>query len=95
MNDALIKTCKNIEPDLLLLAKSEFIYHKRLRPLNNSFIYPEIAKWFVDFLNREEKQFFQQFDYISHFFQTSAAELPTLLEERFSHLKCLYMPNIT
>ena len=94
MNNALIKTCKNIEPDLLLLAKSEFIYPETLATIKQLFPSIKIAKWFVDFLNREEKQFFKQFDYISHFFQTSAAELPTL-SERFAHLKCLYMPNIT
>lgn len=94
MNLDLIETCKNIVPDLLLLAKSEFIYPATLAAIKKLFPTLKIAKWFVDFLNREEDQFFQQFHYIDYFFQTSAAELPNL-SQKFPHLRCAYMPNIT
>lgn len=94
MNFDLLETCKNIEPDLLLLAKSEFIYPETLATIKKLFPSIKIAKWFVDFLNREEEQFFKQFDYIDYFFQTSAAELPAL-SQKFPRMHCAYMPNIT
>lgn len=94
MNQDLISTCKNIEPDLLLLAKAEFIYPETLQVIKKLFPNIKIAKWFVDFLDRENNAFFEQFNFIDFFFQTSAAELPSL-QKKFSHLVCGYMPNIT
>lgn len=94
MNQDLITTCKNLHPDLLLLGKSEFIHPETLSILKKLFPAMKIAKWFVDFLEREDEHFFKQFDYIHSFFQTSAAELPSL-SAKFPHMSCLFMPNIT
>lgn len=94
MNQDLIETCKNIQPDLLLLAKAEFLYSDTLEKIREDIPNIKIAKWFVDFLNREEKDFFEQFKYIDYFFQTSAVKLQSLSSE-FENLVCSYMPNIT
>lgn len=94
MNQDLINTCVNIEPDLLLLAKAEFIFPDTLKKIKELIPNIKIAKWFVDFLNREETEFFKQFNYIDSFFQTSAAKLQDLSSE-YQHLLCSYMPNLT
>lgn len=94
MNQDLIKTCENIQPDLLLLAKAEYIYPDTLKRIKEKIPSVKIAKWFVDFLSREEIEFFKQFSYIDSFFQTSAAKLQELSNE-FPHMLCSYMPNIT
>ncbi|KIM09969.1 MAG: hypothetical protein KU29_01595 [Sulfurovum sp. FS06-10] len=94
MNQDLITTCKNIEPDLLLLAKAEFVYPSTLLIIKKLYPKMKIAKWFVDFLDREGPSFFEQFNFIDFFCQTSAAELPSL-HKKFPHLVCGYMPNIT
>lgn len=94
MNQDLIDTCKNIEPDLLLLAKAEFIYPKTLKAIKELLPSVKIAKWFVDFLNRENQTFYDQFQYIDTFFQTSADALADL-SIKYPHMLCSYMPNIT
>lgn len=94
MNQDLIETCKNVEPDLLLLAKAETIYPKTLKEIKELLPDIKIAKWFVDFLDRESKQFFNQFEYIDNFFQTSAKELESL-SIKYPHMTSSYMPNIT
>lgn len=93
-NQDLIETCKNIEPDVLLLAKAENIYPQTLKEIKKHFPNIKIIKWFVDFLERENKQFFEQFKYIDSFFATSAEGLQEL-STQYPHMLCAYMPNIT
>lgn len=93
MNQDLIETCINIEPDLLLLAKSEFIFPVTLEKIKKILPSIKIAKWFVDFLDRENKTFFEQFNYIDFFFQTNATSLKKL-SSTYPHMTCAFMPNI-
>lgn len=94
MNQDLIETCQNIQPDLLLLAKSEYISVKTLRQIRKRFPKMKIGQWFVDFVEREEASFFEKFHYIDAFFQTCAAELKEL-SNRYPNTYFSFIPNLT
>lgn len=93
MNQDLIETCRNIQPDVLLLAKAELVTIETLKTIKELLPHIKIGQWFVDFLDYEKPEFFERLDYIDAFFQTSAAKL-----EKLSDVYCntlfSYMPNI-
>ena len=93
MNQDLIKTCQNIQPDVLMLAKSELISIETLKTIKKLFPKIKIAQWFVDWLEHEKKEFFEKLNYIDVFFQTSAEELEQL-SEGYPKTLFSYMPNI-
>ena len=94
MNQDLIDTCKNIEPDILLLGKSETIYANTLKTIKELLPDIKVIKWFVDFLDTENETFFGQFGYIDTFFKTSPLKLIELSREYPNTLfSCL--PNIS
>ena len=94
MNQDLIDTCKNIQPDLLLLSKSEMIEADTLKSIKELFPNVKIAKWFVDFVEREDEVFFSQLKYIDAFFKTSPKDLLDL-SEKYKKTIFTVMPNIT
>lgn len=93
MNLDLIETCRNIKPDILVLAKSELVSVETLKTIKELFPKIKIAQWFVDWLEYEKKDFFEKFNYIDSFFQTSAEKLEKLSQD-YPKTICSYMPNI-
>lgn len=94
MNNDLIVTCKNIEPDLLLLGKAETVSLEALNKIKKNHPNIKIAQWFVDHLERENELFFSRFEYIDYFFQSSDYNFNRLVE-RHLHTKFCYLPYIT
>lgn len=95
MNQNLIDTCITIQPDLLLIGKSEFVYADTLKRIKELIPSIRIAQWFVDHFERESDEIFmKQFRYTDCFFQTGASVLQSL-SLQFPDLICSYMPNIT
>lgn len=93
MNEDLIQVCQNIQPDLLLMAKAELISTETLITLKTRFPKLKIAQWFVDFLEDQKKDFFDNMKYIDVFFMTSAENLLDL-SSKYTNTHFAYMPNI-
>ncbi|WP_419769426.1 MAG: glycosyltransferase family protein [Candidatus Marinarcus sp.] len=94
MNQDLLKTCENINPELLLLGKAEMIYPETLEKIKRKLPNIKIVKWFVDFLKTEKSAFFEQFQFIDAFFQTTATELYEL-SRKYKNTVFSYLPNIS
>lgn len=94
MNQDLIDTCKNIKPDVLLLGKSETIYVNTLKKIKELLPELKIIKWYVDFLETENKAFFEQFRYIDTFLKTSAVNLMQL-SKKYPNTIFSCLPNIS
>jgi len=75
-NLALIETCKNTNPDLLLLGHSQTISRSTLEIIKTNHPNIKIAQWFCDWLYSKKKDHFQfifnRLDLLDSFFATTA-----------------------
>lgn len=94
MNNNLIKICKNINPDILLLGKAETISISTLEKIKKICPNIKILQWFVDFLATENEDFFNRFNHIDAFFQTTATDLKEL-SLKYKNTIFSYFPNIS
>lgn len=94
MNNNLIDTCRNINPDILLLGKAETISITTLEKIKKINPNIKIIQWFVDFLATENKYFFDRFNHIDAFFQTTATDLKKLSLE-YKNTIFSFFPNIS
>lgn len=94
MNNDLIQTCKNIQPDVLLLGKAETVSLEALQAIKNNHPNIIIAQWFVDHLERENQLFFDRFNYIDYFFQSSDFNFEEL-SQKYTKTTFAYLPYTT
>lgn len=94
VNEALLKTIKNIEPDLLLLGHSELITNDTLIKIKKLFPKIKIGMWWVDpIFNLKNIQ--PRLDIVDNFFiTTDPTELKTINIKNEILKKCTYMPNL-
>ncbi|MDA3052772.1 glycosyltransferase [Campylobacter sp. JMF_01 NE2] len=93
MNKKLIKICKNINADLLLIGKGEKIATSTLKEIKKALPNLKIALWYVDHLN-EVSQFWENLREIDCFFHANAYHLQRLSSE-FRDIKFAFFPNIS
>lgn len=93
MNDKLIQICKNIDVDVLFLAKAEKISKQTLKIIKNILPNIKIVQWYVDHLE-EKKDFFDKLEYIDVFYYANAKDLQELSK---THDKTIFsfFPNIS
>ena len=93
MNEKLIETIKNIEPDLLLLGHSELVTASTLQKIKDLFPSIKIAMWWVDIFEKERVSHINdRLLYIDDFFATTS---PKYYENFFkSNTNLYYMPNM-
>ena len=93
VNNALIKTVKNINPDLLLLGHSELIEDATLLTIKQLFPKIKIAMWWVDLIFNL-KNITSRLKLIDNFFiTTDPYELKRINIDESIINKCSYMPN--
>ncbi len=93
VNNDLIKTVKNIEPDLLLLGHSELILDETLIKIKKLFPKIKIAMWWVDWIFNL-KNISSRLEILDHFFITTDPLELKQMDIRDDILqKCSYMPN--
>ncbi|MCD8213788.1 MAG: glycosyltransferase [Campylobacter sp.] len=92
MNDKLARICKNINADLLLIAKGEKIELSTLKAIKQALPKIKIALWYVDHLE-EKSAFFEKLDFIDVFFWANGLKLREL-STKFS-AKFAFFPNIS
>lgn len=92
MNEKLIKVCKNLRPNVLLLGKAEKITIKTLSIIKNMIPDIKIGLWYVDHLE-ESNEWFDKFKEIDIFFHANAKFLHEL-STRFNDTKFSFFPNI-
>lgn len=93
MNQDLIDSCIYLKPDILLLGKCELISSGTLKRIKENNQNIKIAKWFVDILEIEKEDFFEQFKYIDTFFQTAGSALHQLSTKY--NIVSAYLPSIS
>lgn len=93
MNDKLINICKNIQPNLLLLAKSEKIDISTLKTIKKIVPNIKISQWYVDHLE-EKEEFFQKLNIVDTFFYANAKELKNL-SKKYKNCTFSFFPNIS
>jgi len=92
-NSDLIKTVKNIEPELLLLGHSELILDETLIEIKKLFPKIKIAMWWVDWIFNL-KNISSRLDTIDNFFiTTDPYELKQMNVKEHILQKCSYIPN--
>lgn len=94
MNTNLIKLCDNIKPDILLIGKAETVTIETLKIIKKRIPNIKILQWFVDFLATEKEEFFERFEYIDAFFQTTATDLKNL-SLKYKKTVFSFFPNIS
>lgn len=93
MQEKLIKICKNINADLLLVGKGEKIATSTLKEIKKALPNIKIAMWYVDHL-KENDNFWQNLKEIDFFFQANALNLQKLSNE-YKNAKFAFFPNIS
>lgn len=91
MNEKLLETISNIEPDLLLLGHSELVYTSTLKKIKESFPYIKIAMWWVDPFDRIA-HINDRLPYLDTFFATTSPEYYKQFFTKRTHF--FYMPNM-
>ncbi len=93
-NKRLVNTCKNINPELLLLAHAEFITLETLQEIKTNNPNIKIAMWFVDALFNERNvvNIKSKLPAIDALFVTTGGELLKQFEN--GHTKVHFMPNL-
>ena len=93
VNNDLIKTVKNINPDLLLLGHSELIEDAALLKIKQLFPKIKIAMWWVDWIFNL-KNIVSRLELIDNFFiTTDPEELKKININESIIKKCSYLPN--
>ncbi len=91
MNEKLLETISNIEPDLLLLGHSELVYTSTLKKIKESFPHIKIAMWWVDPFDRIA-HINDRLPYLDAFFATTS---PAYYKQFFTNrTNFFYMPNM-
>ena len=91
MNEKLLETISNIEPDLLLLGHSELVYTSTLKKIKESFPYIKIAMWWVDPFDRIA-HINDRLPYLDTFFATTSPEYYKQFFTNRTNFE--YMPNM-
>lgn len=92
MNDKLLRVCKNINADVLLIAKGEKIELSTLKKIKEILPHIKIVMWYVDHL-QEKESFFKKLDFVDTFFWANALKLKDL-SAKYS-AKFAFFPNIS
>ncbi len=93
MNAKLIEICKNINADMLLLAKAEKIDISTLQAIKKELPALKIAQWYVDHLE-EPKSFFENIALVDVFFYANALPLQEL-SKTYPNTTFSFFPNIS
>ena len=93
MNQKLIDICKNIDIDILFLAKSEKIEKETLIRIKELLPNVKIIQWYVDHLE-EDEAFFDKLNYIDIFYYANAKDLEKL-SEKYKNTIFSFFPNIS
>lgn len=93
MNQKLIEICKNINADVLLIAKAEKIENDTLVKIKKILPNIKIAMWYVDHLE-EKAEFFEKFKIIDAFFYANALKLKEL-SNKYKNTLFSFFPNIS
>lgn len=91
MNQKLIDTIINIQPDLLLLGHSELVYTSTLKKIKESFPNIKIAMWWVDPFDRIT-HINDRLPYLDTFFATTSPEYYKQFFTNRTNFE--YMPNM-
>ncbi|APW66140.1 hypothetical protein LPB137_09875 [Poseidonibacter parvus] len=94
MNKDLVDHCINIRPNILLLGKCELVSLESLEKIKKLLPDIKIIQWYVDFINKENNDFFSKFKYIDVFLQTTGTGLLEL-SKKYKNTIFSYIPNIT
>ena len=93
MNEKLIDICKNINADILFLAKSEKVEKSTLIKIRELLPNIKIIQWYVDHL-LESEDFFEKLNYIDVFCYPNAKELKNL-SQKYKNTIFSFFPNIS
>uniref|UniRef100_UPI004047B7CE glycosyltransferase family protein n=1 Tax=Aliarcobacter sp. TaxID=2321116 RepID=UPI004047B7CE len=93
MNEKLIQICKNIDADILFLAKAEKIDKNTLIKIKEILPNIKIVQWYVDHLI-EKNDFFEKLDCMDVFYYANAKELQNL-SNRYENTVFSFFPNIS
>ena len=93
MNNKLIDICRNIQADVLLLAKAEKIDIKTLKKIKEELPNIKIALWYVDHL-LEKDSFFDKLNIIDAFFYANAKDLQNM-SKKYENTIFSFFPNIS
>ena len=93
MNKKLIDICRNIDADILFLAKAEKIEKATLIKIKELLPNIKIAQWYVDHLI-EKDDFFDKLDCIDVFYYANAKDLQNL-SKKYENTIFSFFPNIS
>ena len=93
MNQKLINICKNIDADILFLAKAEKIDKETLIKIREILPNIKIVQWYVDHL-LEKDEFFDKLDCMDVFYYANAKELQNL-SKKYQNTIFSFFPNIS
>ena len=93
MNKKLIDICRNIDADILFLAKAEKIEKATLIKIKELLPNIKIAQWYVDHLI-EKDDFFNKLDCIDVFYYANAKDLQNL-SKKYENTIFSFFPNIS
>ena len=93
MNQKLINICKNIDADILFLAKAEKIEKETILKIREKLPNIKIVQWYVDHL-LEKDDFFDKLNVIDAFFYANAKELENL-SKKYENTVFSFFPNIS
>ncbi|MEN8194694.1 MAG: glycosyltransferase [Bacteroidota bacterium] len=91
MNEKLLETIHNVNPDLLLLGHSELVYTSTLKQIKESFPDIKIAMWWVDPFDRIA-HINDRLSYLDVFFATTSPEYYKQFFTNRTNFE--YMPNM-
>ena len=93
MNEAVLQTASNLQPDLILLGHTNLLYESTLDALRSRVRHARIAQWFVDplFLPQVREHLFQRLPHLDAFFCTTGGDW--LDPFRKVNANCHYLPN--
>lgn len=93
-NQALIETCLNIEPDLLLLGHAQFISRETIEIIKKHLPKMKVALWYVDALWIEDKiqHLHDRVDLFDALFCTTAGEPLTAISQ--GKCRAAFIPNV-
>ena len=93
MNQKLIDICRNIDADILFLAKAEKIEKSTLIKIKELLPNIKIVQWYVDHLI-EKDDFFNKLDCIDVFYYANAKDLQNL-SKKYQNTIFSFFPNIS
>jgi len=93
MNKKLIDICKNINADILFLAKAEKIEKETLKKIKEILPNIKIVQWYVDHL-QENDAFFDKLECMDVFYYANAKDLQNL-SKKYQNTTFSFFPNIS